>query len=304
MSKTKTRATTEVQAGTGPFRLIARANHPRLRDGFCARAVRVGPVEVGGERPAVIAGPCAVESRSQTLEIAHACKAAGADMLRGGAYKPRTSPYDFQGLGVEGLEVLAEARAQTGLPVVSEVLDVRLVDEVAAHVDCLQVGARNMYNAPLLREVGRAGKPVLLKRHWTATLKEWLCAAEYGAGEGNLDIILCARGIRSVPQGDYNRSTHDVQVVGPVRERTVLPIIVDPSHGTGVPALVPGAALAGICAGAHGLIIEVIGENTDPDEPFCDGFQSIRPSMLESVIDDVRAWSARRTPMALGPCYD
>ncbi len=275
-----------------PYRIVRRDAHPEWAGNRACRIVHVGGVPVGGARAAVIAGPCAVESYEQTLAIARACRAAGADMLRGGAHKPRTSPYDFQGLGREGLEILAAVRAETGLPVVTEALDPRHVDEVAAYADCIQIGARNMQNFPLLREVGRAGKPVLLKRHWGATLVEWLAAAEYVAVEGNLDILMCERGIRSYTAGTYNRSTLDLNVVEALRRETFFPVIVDPSHATGDAALVPSAALSGIAAGAHGLIIEVIAEETGHDEPLCDGPQSIRPTVLRDIVARTHAWGA------------
>jgi len=270
-----------------PYRLVKRDMHADYRDSRRTREVSIGGVIVGGERPAVIAGPCAVESFDQTLAIARACRDAGADMLRGGAYKPRTSPYDFQGLGRAGLEILAAARDETGLPIVTEALDPRHVEEVARFADCIQIGARNMQNFPLLSEAGKCGRPVLLKRHWAATLNEWLSAAEYIAVEGNLDILLCERGIRSFTAGSYNRSTLDLNVVEALRQETFLPVMVDPSHGTGDDRIVPGASLAGIAAGAHGLIIEVIAEATDKDTPLCDGYQSIRPSVLKEVIAGV-----------------
>ena len=240
-----------------------------------------------------------MEPRELTLEIAHAGRAAGGDLLRGGAFKPRTSPYDFQGLHEEGLEILAEAREQTGLPIVTEVLDVRDVELVARYADVLQIGARNMQHFPLLIEAGRTGLPVLLKRHWGATLEEWLGAAEYIAVQGNLDIILCERGIRCFTQGTYNRSTLDINIVPAVKRLTFLPIIVDPSHATGDDELVPGAARAGCAAGADGLIVEVIAEGTDPDTALCDGYQSIKPSVLAQLIRDVRpggaSWHALRS---------
>ena len=267
-----------------PYRLVARETNPEYAGNARTRVVEIGPVRVGGGRPVIIAGPCAVESRAQTLGIARAVKAAGADMLRGGAYKPRTSPYDFQGLGRAGLGILAEARAETGLPIVTEVMDPRLVEETCRFADCLQIGARNMQNFPLLREAGRSGKPVLLKRHWAATMVEWLCAAEYVAAEGNLDVILCERGIRTFSQTEYNRSTLDLNVVPALLKATFLPVIVDPSHGTGVAELVPAASGAAIGSGAHGLIIEVIEETTDPRDPLCDGMQSIRPSVLAEIV--------------------
>jgi 3-deoxy-7-phosphoheptulonate synthase len=279
--------------GRGPYRRIARAGHPAYEGNLETRPVRIGSAVCGGDRPFVIAGPCAVESREQTLEIARAVKAAGADALRGGAFKPRTSPYDFQGLGRRGLEILAEARDETGLPIVTEVMDVRLVDVVAEIADCLQIGARNMQNFPLLKEVGQSGHPVLLKRHWAATLGEFLGAAEYIAIEGNLDILLCERGIRTFSQGDYNRNTLDLNVVPAIRETCFLPVIVDPSHGTGEAKLVPSGAIAGIGAGAHGLLIEVIAEDTKVEDTLCDGFQSIRPSTLTSVLETVRTFATR-----------
>jgi 3-deoxy-7-phosphoheptulonate synthase len=271
-----------------PYRLVARDGHAAFEGNRKTREVTIGGVRVGGTSPVVIAGPCAVEGLEQTLAIARACKAA--DMLRGGAYKPRTSPYDFQGLGREGLEILAAAREETGLPIVTEALDPRHVDEVAEFADCIQIGARNMQNFPLLTEAGRSGVPVLLKRHWAGTLTEWLGAAEYIAVEGNLDIVLCERGIRSFTAGSYNRSTLDLNVVPALRERTFLPVIVDPSHGTGDDAIVPGASLAGIACGADGLIIEVIAEETAKSTPLCDGYQSIKPSVLRNVIEDAHSW--------------
>jgi 3-deoxy-7-phosphoheptulonate synthase len=270
------------------YRLVRREPGP---DPEAIRVVHVGGVPVGGASPVVIAGPCAVESRTQTLAIARAVKAAGARLLRGGGYKPRTSPYDFQGAGEEGLRILAEARAETGLGIVTEVIDVRLVEQVAAVADCLQIGARNMQNFPLLREVGRCGKPVLLKRHWGASLSEWLCAAEYIAVEGNLDIILCERGIRTHTHGEYSRCTLDLNVVPALLERTSLPVVVDPSHSTGVAAYVPSLARAGVAAGAHGLLIEVLAEETDPGRALCDGPQSIRPSILAELVQDLSRYT-------------
>lgn len=275
-----------------PYELVRRDAHSQWRGTDRVREVVVGSARFGGPRPVVIAGPCAVESREQTLEVARACRLAGAEVLRGGAFKPRTSPYDFQGLGRAGLEILAEARAETGLPVCTEALDPRHVELVAQFADIVQIGARNMQNVPLLREVARTGKPILLKRHWAATLVEWLGAAEYIALEGNLDVILCERGIRTFSQGSYNRSTLDLNVVPALRRETFLPVVVDPSHGTGDSALVPGAALAGIASGAHGLIIEVLTEYADPSCALCDGFQSIRPSVLERIVKQARGWTA------------
>ena len=278
-------------AAGAPYRLLRRDAHAAFAGNRETRVVDVGGVPVGGERAVVIAGPCAVESHDQTLAIARACRAAGADMLRGGAYKPRTSPYDFQGLGRAGLEILAAARAETGLPIVTEALDPRHVEEVASFADCIQIGARNMQNFPLLREAGRAGRPVLLKRHWGASLAEWLAAAEYIAVEGNLDILLCERGIRSFTAGTYNRSTLDLNVIPALRRETFLPVIVDPSHATGDDRLVPAASYGAIAAGAHGLIVEVIAEDTDAAGTLCDGYQSIRPTVLREVIEGVHSWA-------------
>lgn len=277
----------------GSFELVARETYPEYRKTLRCREVKVADVIVGGEWRVIIAGPCAVESREQTLAIARAVKDAGADLLRGGAFKPRTSPYEFQGLGQEGLDILAEVRALTGLPVVTEVLDPRDVERVGSVADCLQIGARSMQNFPLLREAGRFGLPVLLKRHWAATLNEWLCAAEYIAVEGNLDIILCERGIRTFSQGDYNRNTLDLNVIPAVRERSILPVVADPSHATGDAAMVPDAARASIGSGVDGLIIEVIADEKQRCRTLCDGPQGILPAELASIAEDARVWCKR-----------
>ncbi len=267
---------------------VYRETWPEWKDNSEIQPVRVGPVTVGGKRPTFIAGPCAVESREQTLEIAEAVREAGADMLRGGAYKPRSNPYSFQGLGEKGLEILAEARDRTGLPVVTEVMDPRLVDLVAGYADVLQVGSRSMQNFPLLIEVGKSLKPVLLKRDWSATLEEWLGSAEYIAAQGNLDIILCERGIRTFTMGEYNRNTLDLNVLPVLRQRTFLPVIADPSHATGDASLVPPAGRAALAAGAHGLIIEVIGTHSDRLQARCDSAQGIRPPVLRELIEGCR----------------
>jgi 3-deoxy-7-phosphoheptulonate synthase len=276
------------------FRLIRRDAYAEYQDNLEARPVQVGPATFGDGTTTIIAGPCAVESRDQTLAIARAAKEAGAHALRGGAFKPRTSPYEFQGLAQEGLDILAEAREITGLPIITEALDPRDVELVASVADCLQIGARSMQNFPLLREAGRSGKPVLLKRHWSATLIEWLCAAEYIAVEGNLDIILCERGLRTFSQHEYNRNTLDLNVIPAVRAKTFLPVVADPSHGTGYADMVPHAARAAVGAGAHGLIIEIVTESQDVRETLCDGPQAIRPSTLSELIGEVRAWESRR----------
>lgn len=248
------------------------------------RVVEVGEVRFGAERPVVIAGPCAVESREQTLEIARAVKHSGADILRGGAYKPRTSPHDFQGLGLDGLKILREASEETGLPVVTEVMDVHLVEQVAQYADMIQVGSRNMQNYPLLVEVGRLGKPVLLKRGMAASLCEWLGAAEYIANEGNLEIVLCERGIKSHSSSEYSRYSLDLNVIPAVKAETFLPVIVDPSHATGVSAMVEPAARAAVEFGSHGLIIEVASDRLDAAKPKCDAAQAITPRTLRRII--------------------
>jgi 3-deoxy-7-phosphoheptulonate synthase len=254
-----------------------------------------GHVEFGGPEPVIIAGPCAVESYEQTLTIAREVRAAGGHMLRGGAYKPRTSPYDFQGLGEEGLQILRAAREETGLPVVTEVLDVRTMDLVCEYADMLQIGSRNMQHFPLLREAGRQDLPVLLKRGMAASLKEWLSAAEYIAAGGNDNIVLCERGLRTPSTGEYDRNTLDLNVIQAVRRAVDLPIIADPSHGTGRDYLVPSLSLAGIAAGADGLIIEVIGAETDRAQVLCDGPQSIRPATLAGIVRAARHICSIRT---------
>jgi len=248
------------------------------------RVVQVGPVRFGDTRPVVIAGPCAVESREQTLAVARAVKAAGAEMLRGGAFKPRTSPHDFQGLGVEGLKILREASRETGLPVVTEVMDPRLVETVGEYADMLQIGSRNMQNYPLLVEAGRSGKPVLLKRGMAASLCEWLGAAEYVAKEGNLEIVLCERGIKAFPAGEYSRNVLDLNVIPAVKEETFLPVIVDPSHATGVASMIEGASCAAIQYGSHGLIIEVACDDEGSVKPKCDAAQAINPATLARIV--------------------
>ena len=269
---------------------VHRTTWPEWTDAGTTRPVHVRNVVVGGERPTIIAGPCAVESFEQTLEIALEVREAGGDMLRGGAFKPRTSPYSFQGLGEKGLEILAEVRDRTGLPVVTEVMDTRRVDLVAQYADVLQIGSRSMQNFPLLIEAGRSGKPILLKRGWSSTIEEWLGAAEYIAVQGTLDIILCDRGIRTFSMGEYARSTLDVNVVMALQQRTFLPVLVDPSHAAGDANLVPRTALAALGAGAHGMLIEVIGEHTERCSTLCDGDQSIRPTVLKSLV---AAWHGK-----------
>ncbi|MFC2172989.1 3-deoxy-7-phosphoheptulonate synthase [Acidobacteriota bacterium] len=277
---------------SAPYMRVSRAQNPQLVPPNKPREVIVRGVKVGGDRPIVIAGPCAVETREQTLKIAMAAKEAGADMLRGGAWKPRTSPYEFQGLGEEGYEILQEAREVSGLSIVTEVMDPRKVEEMMDVADVFQIGTRNMQNFPLLVEVGKAGKPVLFKRGMTATLKEWLCAAEYIANEGNLDIILCERGIRTFTQGEYSRNSLDLNVIEPAKDLSILPIIVDPSHGTGRADLVPKACYAAIGHGAHGLLVEICAEESDRCSLQCDGMQAITASQLKEIIGRINNQSA------------
>jgi 3-deoxy-7-phosphoheptulonate synthase len=227
--------------------------------------------KVGGDHFALIAGPCTVESREQTLQTARAVRDGGATLLRGGAYKPRTSPYAFQGLGQEGLRLLAEAKAETGLPVVTELMDVRDIDAVLEVADVIQIGARNMQNYSLLTEIGRSGRPALLKRGLSAPLDELLMAAEYILKEGNPSVMLCERGIRGF-ENVYRRSTLDLMAVPILKELTHLPVIVDPSHAAGRRDLVPALSLAAAAAGADGIIVEV---HPSPDEAACDGPQSL-----------------------------
>ncbi|OGL12055.1 MAG: 3-deoxy-7-phosphoheptulonate synthase, partial [Candidatus Rokubacteria bacterium RIFCSPLOWO2_02_FULL_73_56] len=234
--------------------------------------VRVGDVTIGGKTIVVMAGPCSVESRLQLLETAERVKAAGAHILRGGAFKPRTSPYAFQGLEDEGLKLLAEARRESGLPVVTEVMTVDKVDAVAEHADILQIGARNVQNFPLLRKVGEAGKPVLLKRGMATSIQEWLLSAEYVLSRGNPNVILCERGIRTFETA--TRFTLDLNAVPVVKKLSHLPVVVDPSHGTGHWEYVEAMAMAGVAAGADGLIIEV---HPRPEEALSDGPQSLKP---------------------------
>jgi 3-deoxy-7-phosphoheptulonate synthase len=242
-----------------------------------------GAVTVGDRTIVVVAGPCSVETEEETLEIARAVKLAGARILRGGAFKPRTSPYSFQGLGERGLEILALARQETGLPVCTEVMDTKDVELVAKYSDVLQIGARNMQNFSLLREVGKSGMPILLKRGLSATIKEWLMSAEYILSEGNPNVILCERGIRTFET--YTRNTLDLSAVPALRRETHLPVMVDPSHGGGMWSLVGPLARAGVAVGADGLMIEV---HPRPMEAMSDGEQSLLPSTFERVMAECR----------------
>ena len=244
--------------------------------------IRVGELEIGRQL-VVIAGPCSVESEKQTIRTAQKVKEAGANMLRGGAFKPRTSPYDFQGLGLKGLKILALAKKETGLPVVTEVTDPRDVSWVSEYADVLQIGTRNMQNFSLLKEVGKADKPVLLKRGMNSTLKEWLNCAEYILAEGNPQVILCERGIRTFET--YTRNTLDLSIVPAVKETSHLPIIVDPSHGTGRLSLVEPMCLAALAAGADGLMVEV---HHNPGEAFCDKDQALSPEMFGRLMVKIK----------------
>jgi 3-deoxy-7-phosphoheptulonate synthase len=237
---------------------------------------------IGGDDVVLMAGPCSVESREQILEIAHRLRASGATVLRGGAFKPRTSPYAFQGLGTKGLELLAEARAQTGLAIVTEALETDTLPAVAEYADIIQIGARNMQNYPLLRRAGQTGKPILLKRGLSATIKELLLSAEYILAEGNPHVILCERGIRSFD--DQTRNLLDLTAIPVVKALSHLPIIADPSHGTGVRAKVTPMARAAVAAGADGLMIEV---HPDPDHARSDGAQSLWPDQFDELVTQV-----------------
>ena len=244
--------------------------------------VQVGNIEIGNQF-VVIAGPCGVESEAQTIETARAVKAAGADMLRGGAFKPRTSPYSFQGLGLGGLKILEKARQETGLPIVTEVIDPRDVSWVSEFADILQIGTRNMQNYALLKEVGRSDRPVLLKRGMYSTLEEWLNCAEYILSEGNPNVILCERGIRTFEK--YTRNTLDLSAVPSIKELTHLPIIVDPTHGTGRLSLIGPMSLAAVAAGADGIIVEV---HNNPQAALSDADQALTPQMFAELMKRVR----------------
>ena len=259
-----------------PYKLVSRELHP------APSIVKVGDVAIGGDRLVVIAGPCGVEDRKRTLEIARTVRKHGAVLFRAGAFKPRTSPYSFQGLGEEGLKILQEVREETGLGIVTEVTSPSQADLMVKYVDVVQIGARNMQNFELLKCVGRIGKPVLLKRGLAATMEEWLMSAEYILSEGNDQVILCERGIRTFER--YTRNTLDLTAVPVIKKLTHLPIIVDPSHATGLREKVSPMARASIAAGADGLIIEV---HTEPDKALSDGPQSLYPEQFEQLMRDL-----------------
>ncbi len=261
-----------------PFRLASRQVWPGQT------VVDCGGVKFGGEKVVLIAGPCTVENLDMLLEAARAAKAAGAVMLRGGVFKPRTSPYSFKGLGEEGLALLAEARRQTGLRVVTEVMEPEEVGAVAAHADMLQIGTRSMSNFSLLKEVGRQRKPVMLKRGMMSTLSEWLQAAEYIMTYGNTQVVLCERGIRTFET--YTRNTLDLSAVPAVKAMSHLPVMIDPSHGTGRSDLVTPMAMAAVAAGADAVMVEV---HPEPAKALCDGDQSLDPRQLDRLAERLAA---------------
>jgi len=245
--------------------------------------IDVGGTQIGGNRIAVMAGPCAIENKTLLVEIAKEVKSAGANFLRGGAFKPRTSPYAFQGLEEEGLKYLAETRERVGLPVVTEVMDPRDIDMIVKYADILQIGARNMQNFRLLKDVGLCKKPVLLKRGISATIKEWLMSAEYIMSGGNHQVILCERGIRTYETA--TRNTLDLSAIPVLKQMTHLPVVVDPSHAVGKWDLVAPMAKAAVAAGADGLIIEV---HSNPEEALCDGEQSLKPKSFKQLMEELR----------------
>lgn len=264
-------------AVSNPFKLASRAFHPDNT------TIEILGHVVGGSEPTIMAGPCSVESKEGLIEIAKIIKESGAQFLRGGAFKPRSSPYSFQGLGEEGLKYLAEAREATGLAVVSEIMEPGLVDLVANYVDVLQVGARNMQNFALLKAVGRTNRPVLLKRGFANSIEEWLMSAEYVMAEGNPNVILCERGIRTFET--YTRNTLDLNAIPVVQHLSHLPVMVDPSHGIGHARYVTTMARAGMAAGAAGVIVEV---HTKPEEAWSDGSQTITLSEFDHLAKQVR----------------
>lgn len=255
-----------------PFKNANRKFHPE------DSIIDVKGVKFGGEHFPIIAGPCSVESEKQVIEIAKAVKESGAKMLRGGAFKPRTSPYAFQGMGVEGIKILVKAREEVGLPIVTEIMSEKYIDAFE-DVDMVQIGARNMQNFDLLKAVGKLNKPVLLKRGLANTIQEWLMSAEYIMSEGNNNVVLCERGIRTFEP--YTRNTLDLSAIPILKEKTHLPVIVDPSHASGLSRLVKPMSLASVGAGADGLIIEV---HNNPAKALCDGAQSLRPDQFADVV--------------------
>lgn len=245
---------------------------------------KVKDIEIGGELPVIIAGPCSVESREQIIETAIALKEVGVDILRGGVFKPRTSPYAFQGLGIEGLKYLKEASDITGLPIITECMEEKYLDIVCEYSDIIQIGSRNMYNYPLLKAISKINKPVLLKRGFSATIKEWISSVEYLAAEGKTNIILCERGVRSIDT--YTRNMLDLTAVPIMKMETGLPVFVDPSHGIGIRELMLPMSKAAVACGADGLMIEV---HLNPDEALCDGEQSLTLEQYKELYEKIRA---------------
>lgn len=261
-----------------PYKLANRAFHPE------DSIVEVDRLKIGGkEKIVLIAGPCSVESENQICRIGKEVKMCGADVLRGGAYKPRTSPYSFQGLGQEGILAMVKAKEETGLPIISELMSANQLEEFIEKVDIIQIGARNMQNYDLLKAIGHTKKPILLKRGLSATIEEWIMAAEYILAAGNPNVILCERGIRSFEK--YTRNTMDLAVVPIIKQRTHLPIVVDPSHATGDWKLIEAVSLAAIAAGADGLMIEV---HDDPESAWSDGAQSLKPEKLKELVQKAK----------------
>lgn len=267
----------EVLRVSEPYKLASRAFHPENTQ------IKVDNEIIGGKQLAIIAGPCSVESEEQIVNIAKRMKAAGANFIRGGAFKPRTSPYSFQGLELEGLRLLELAKKETGMPIVSELMSTKYLDEFVERVDVIQIGARNMQNFDLLKEIGKTQTPILLKRGLSATYKEWLMSAEYIMSEGNGNVILCERGIRTFET--ETRNTLDIQAVPVLQRRTHLPIIIDPSHAGGESYLVPAGAKAGVAAGADGLMIET---HEDPANAWSDGEQCLTPDEFDKLMEQIR----------------
>jgi 3-deoxy-7-phosphoheptulonate synthase len=273
------RGVQEVIRVSKPYKLVSRDLKPENT----VVPVSTGGATIGGRELAIIAGPCAVESRKQAFAVAERVRRAGAQFFRGGAYKPRTSPYTFQGLGLEGLKILAEVREQFGMAIVTEAIDHESLELVEEYADIIQIGARNMQNYSLLKRAGRSAKPVLLKRGMSATLEEFLMAAEYVMSEGNYNVILCERGVRTF--ADHTRNTLDLSIVPAVQRLSHLPILVDPSHGTGKRQKVIPLSRAAIAVGADGLIVEV---HTDPDRALSDGAQSLFPSQFDQLMTEIQ----------------
>ena len=262
---------------TKQYKLVSRETHPQ------PTIITVGDIKIGEGKPVIMAGPCAVESEEQALTIAHLVKKSGAQVFRGGAFKPRTSPYSFQGLGEEGLKILAKVRDETGLPIVTEAIDNSSLELVDKYADIIQIGARNMHNYSLLRQAGHASKPVLLKRSFAATIEEWLMAAEYISSEGNSRVILCERGIRTF--SDNTRNTLDLSAIPSVKQVSHLPIIVDPSHAAGRRDYVIPLSKGAIAVGADGLLVEV---HHDPPHALSDGMQSLYPEQFDELMKEIK----------------